>query len=187
MTFATHLSSTLKADSIKVYMAGVRSLHLEHGFANPLNNRLRLERVIRVIKRTQGTSVRQRLPVTFAVLERFYLLIDLNEYDDALLWAACCTVFYVFLRCGEFTTTSNKFDARVHLALSDVKVDSRYYNPAVLFLTIKCSKTDPFRKGHTIRIGVCKSQVCAVKAVVHYLHKRGGTSAPYSDTKTAYH
>ena len=35
MTFAAHLSSTLKAESIKVYLAGVRSLHLEHRLANP--------------------------------------------------------------------------------------------------------------------------------------------------------
>ena len=68
MTFAAHLSSTLKADSIKVYLAGIRSLHLEHGLANPLNNCLRLERVLKRIKRTQGTSTRQRLSVTFTVL-----------------------------------------------------------------------------------------------------------------------
>ena len=111
MTFAAHLSSTLKADSIKVYLAGVWSLHLEHGLANPLNNYLRLERVLKGIKRTQGTSTRQRLPVTFTVLEGFSSLLDLNMYDDALIWAACCTAFYGFLRCGGFTTSSNKFDA----------------------------------------------------------------------------
>ena len=74
MTFATHLSSNLNASSIKVYFAGVRSLHIEHGLPNPLTNCLQLERVIRGIKRIQGISTRERLPVTFVVLERFYTL-----------------------------------------------------------------------------------------------------------------
>ena len=46
-------------------------------FGQPaLNNCLRLERVIRGIKRAQGTTKRLRLPVTFAVLERFYSLLE---------------------------------------------------------------------------------------------------------------
>ena len=67
MLFASHLSNTIKASSIKVYLAAIRSLHLENGFPNPLANCLRLERVIRGIKRCQGTSKRERLPVTVAV------------------------------------------------------------------------------------------------------------------------
>ena len=35
MLFATHLSRTIKAASIKVYLAGVRSLHLEHAWVTP--------------------------------------------------------------------------------------------------------------------------------------------------------
>ena len=81
MTFAAHLSSTLKADSIKVYLAGVWSLHLEHGLANPLNNCLRLERVLKGIKSTPGTSTRQRLPVTFTVL----IVQSLIAYLDVTL------------------------------------------------------------------------------------------------------
>ena len=56
MLFASHLSNTIKASSIKVYLAAIRSLHLENGFPNPLANCLRLERVIPGIKRCQGTS-----------------------------------------------------------------------------------------------------------------------------------
>ena len=58
MLFAAHLADSMKANSIKVYMAGVRSLHVEQGFPNPLDNRLRLERVLRGIKRTQDREKR---------------------------------------------------------------------------------------------------------------------------------
>lgn len=64
MLYAAYLSRTLKATSIKVYLAGVRSLHIENGFGNPLANCLRLERVLRGIKRIQGTGTRPRLPIT---------------------------------------------------------------------------------------------------------------------------
>ena len=36
MLFTAHLSRTIKASSIKVYLSGVGSLHIEHGFNNPL-------------------------------------------------------------------------------------------------------------------------------------------------------
>ena len=70
MLFAAHLADSMKANSIKVYMAGVRSLHVEQGFPNPLDNRLRLERVLRGIKRTQGSEKRDRRPVTISVLRK---------------------------------------------------------------------------------------------------------------------
>ena len=56
MLLATHLSHTVKASSIKVYLAAVRLLHIENGFANPLSNCLWLKRVLRGVKRSQGIS-----------------------------------------------------------------------------------------------------------------------------------
>ena len=38
MLFVTALSRSLKASSIKVYLAGVRSLHVENGFGNQWRN-----------------------------------------------------------------------------------------------------------------------------------------------------
>lgn len=177
MLFVSHLSRTIKASSIKVYLAAVRSLHIENGFPNPLSNCLRLERVIRGIKRSQGISKRERLPVTVTVLLRIREKLNFQCYDDILLWAACCTGFFGFLRSGEFTTPSAKFDARVHLAVDDVRID-RHENPKVIFLRIKCSKTDPFRQGHTIRLGLSGNRICPVRSLLRYLHVRGGDPGP---------
>ena len=112
MLFESHLSKTIK----KVYLAAIRSLHLENGFPKPLANCLRLERVILGIMRCQGTSKRERLPVTVAVLSRIREILNFQCYDQIFLWAACCTGFFGFLRSGEFTTQRAKFDARVYLA-----------------------------------------------------------------------
>ena len=86
MLFTTNLLQTIKASSIKACLAGVRSLHIENGFANPLSNCLRLEQVIRGIKRLQGISTRKRFPcyvdspvpdmssVKFRMLRRCFVL-----------------------------------------------------------------------------------------------------------------
>jgi hypothetical protein len=65
------------------------------------------------------------------------------------------------LRSGEFTTPNSTFDARAHLSVDDVQID-KHVNPKVIFLRIKCSKTDPFRQGHTIRLGVSGISIMAV-------------------------
>ena len=62
--FVTFLARTIKHSSIKVYLSGVRALHIDHGFPDPLINCLRLQRVVRGIKRCQGSSSSSRLPIT---------------------------------------------------------------------------------------------------------------------------
>ena len=82
MLFATYQPKNIKASSIKVYLAGIRSLHIENGFINPLTECLKLERVLRGIKRSQNVSTRGRLPVTFTVLTRLRVVINLDCYDE---------------------------------------------------------------------------------------------------------
>ena len=177
MLFAAHLSHNLKASSIKVYLSGVRSLHIEQGFPNPMENCFRLERVLRWIKRPQGTGARQRLPITISILRKLRTMIDSTNYMDTLFWAACLTGFFGLLRCGEFTTRSSCFDVRTDLSLNDIQVDKRI-NPTVVLINIKVSKTDQFRQGHTIRLGASGSDICAVKALMCYLHHRGSSPGP---------
>ena len=167
----------VKASSIKVYLAGVRSLHIENGFTNPLSNCLRLKRVLRSVKRLQGISTRQRLPVMLAVLSSIRAVLNFDCYDDILFWAACCMGFFGFLRSGEFTTPSSKFDSQIYLALSDVKID-KHINPKLIFLHIKCSKIDLFRQGSTIRLGISGKDICAVRALLDYLQLCGRNAGP---------
>ena len=91
-----------------------------------------------------------------------------------MIWAACCTAYFAFLRCSEFTAPSQKaFDPDSHLTLKDVAVDCRT-SPKIVSITIKGSKTDQFRHGHTIYLGRTGHSVCPVQAMVAYLVVRGG-------------
>ena len=93
MLFAADLSQKFKASPVKVYLSGVRSLHIEQGYNNPLENCFRLERVLRGIKRCQETGTRQRFPITISILRKLYQILNFNDYTNALFWAACLTGF----------------------------------------------------------------------------------------------
>ena len=75
------------------------------------------------------------------------LLQHPTEYNNILLWAACCLAFFGFLRCGEFTVPAqSEYDLGAHLSIRDIAVDSKS-SPTTIQVTIKQSKTDPFRQG----------------------------------------
>ena len=58
-----------------------------------------------------------------------------------------------FLRIGEITVPSDSlFNPGTHLSLADVAFDHAT-DPTQLEISIKQSKTDPFRKGVTLMLG----------------------------------
>ena len=60
--FVSFLGDSIQHLSIKVYLSAVRSLHIEQGFPDPLINCLRLQRVMRGIKRSQGSPAARVFP-----------------------------------------------------------------------------------------------------------------------------
>ena len=155
----------------------MQSLYVDQGFPDPLENCLRLHRVVRGIKHSRGAlSSRPRLPVSSNILCIIYSALDLNFFDDVMFWAACLLANLFFLRSAEFTVPSlSAYNASVHLSVSDVSVDVPL-NPSCLQVLIKASKTNPFRKGCNILIGLGSPPLCAVQAVVSYLARRGHPS-----------
>ena len=93
-----------------------------------------------------------------------------------MLWAACCLGFFGFLRASEFTV-NGPFDPTLHLTTTDIQVDSPT-NPQSFRVFIKCSKTDPFRKGCFIFLGCGSFPLCPVVSLLNYLHLRGPGAGP---------
>ena len=102
--FATFLASTVQHSTIKVYLSAVRSLHIDQGFADLLVNCLRLRRVLRGIKRTQGDTSSLRLPVTDDIMAVIFKALDLNIPDHCMFWAACNLAYF-----GSFASPSLLF------------------------------------------------------------------------------
>jgi len=176
--FATSLAESVRHSTIKVYLSAVRSLHIEQGLPDPLLNCLQLQRVVRGIKRTQGCSSYQRLPITDEIMMVICRSLDLGLPDHCMFWAACTLAYFGFLRSAEFTVPNlASFSQAIHLEPKDVAVDS-LTSPSSMRITIKASKTDPFRKGCCIHIGLGKYPMCAVQAMMTYLSSRGNGPGP---------
>ena len=152
--FASHLAKEgLAHASIKVYLSAVRNMHITAGLHQEFATQLtpHLELVLKGSKKDKAKSTppHTRLPITIDIMEKIRRLLgkDPGDRKSTMLWAACCLAFFGFLQCGEFTVPGpTTYDPDVHLCLNDVAIDSRE-SPSLVRITIKQSKTDPFRKG----------------------------------------
>lgn len=63
------------------------------------------------------------------------------------------------------------------LSVQYVAVDNSS-TPSLLRVTIKQSKTDPFRKGVDLYVGKTSAPTCPVAAVLNYLMVRGTAPGP---------
>jgi len=176
MCFASLLGDNLTHTSIKVYLSAVRSLHIDHGLSDPFVNCLRLQRLLRGIKRVQGPVSPRRLPITLDHLRAIQHGLDFSRRDHVMLWAACCLGFFGFLRAGEFTVNST-FQPSIHMTVADLQADS-LVNPTCFKVHIKCSKTDPFRMGCDIYVGRGEGSVCPIRALGNFLALRGSSAGP---------
>lgn len=157
----------------------MRFLHVSNGYGDPLIGKLQLDLLLRGVQRKKPSSQDKRLPITPMILEKIYEVLnrDPSDYENKLLWAACCIGFFGFLRSGEFTSQSDMFDPTWHLSIQDIAVDSTT-NPSLLQVLIKGSKTDQLRQGVTIVMGRTGSHICPVKSVLTYVACQGFKPGP---------
>jgi len=143
----------------------------------------RLEQVIKGSKceyAKHNPGSRERLPISPDLLLKMRKVWEkqAKDHDNIMLWAAACLCFFGFFRAGEITVPSEAdYDAGVHLNLPDVAVDNKH-NPSMMRIHIKASKTDPFRKGIHIFVGITENDLCPVKAMLAYLACRGCKPGP---------
>ena len=185
LLFVAYLASrNLSYATIKTYLSGVRSIHVASGHHSSFNECLspRLHQVLKGIKKEKAASSppRVRRPITIQIMEgiKKVLVKQPHDYHNIMMWAACCIAFFGFLRSSEFTTPSTtEYDPEVHLSTSDLAVDSKI-RPQLVRVTIKQSKTDPFRQGVTLFLGKTGSAICPVEALLPYLAVRSSRPGP---------
>ena len=112
------------------------------------------------------------------------LLHSPSDYHNIMMWAACCTAFFGFLRCSEFTIPSpSEFEPATHLSIKDMAIDDK--TSSLIRVTIKQSKTDPFRKGVHLFLGRTDNPICPVTAILPYLTACGNTAGQLFTQKKA--
>ena len=134
----------------------------------------RLQQVMKGIQREQATVTHHRIrkPITIPIMLQIQQILSrVPSHHNLMIWAVCCTAYFAFLRCSEFIIPSQTvFNPDIHLTLA---VDCRA-SPKTIAITIKCSKTNQLRRGHTIYLGRTGHSVCPVQAMIAYLVVRGG-------------
>ena len=173
INFSVALARSVQYTTIKNYLSAVKNYHSSHGFELPLSNFLRLQLILRGIKRSQGQQSRIRRPITLQLRNIFYYLPNVQHTANReflMLWAAMTLAFFGFPRLGKLTCNST-FDPKHHLMNRDITFMPRSSLKYTL-VCLKVSKTDPFSQGQTIAILKTNSHLCPISAMVAYLNSR---------------
>ena len=178
--FCVSLCHRISHKSIKVYLCGVQYLSKINGFRSLIEHMLRLDYVIKAIRRFQGNKFNRpaRPPVTWQMLCDICAFLAGTEqpFNRDMLISAVLLAFFGLLRVSEYTTPSASFfDEDTHLSPADVTFN---WKRRVALIRIKKSKTDPFRQGVTIRVGILDHYLCPVHALLRYLVRRGPAPGP---------
>jgi hypothetical protein len=170
--FAELLARTVAADSIRSYVAGVRSLHVVRTGRVPWEfgaPALRLARVLRGIAKRQAKPKQKRAPVTVSLLEFWRTFFDLSKPRHAMLWAALLLGFYALLRKSEFAVPDRvEFNPDRHLTRQDVQFirSSSGSHVVGVDVHIKFSKTAQFGDTGTVPVAANGGITCPVAALL---------------------
>lgn len=95
--FSVFMARSVQHSTIKNYLAAVKHYHSSNGHALAFSTFLRLQLVLRGIKRAQGENKKVCRPITLAILNLFYCLLSVertSNKDSIMLWAAMTLAFF---------------------------------------------------------------------------------------------
>ena len=154
-----------------MYRADIRFAYIQAGFQDPccfINGQpfLRLQTVLKAVKKSLDNVVKPRLPITTEMLSKMCNVLRsrfLGTYEYLVLETTFSLAFFGFLRCGEFTSRSYTFDPLTYLSIGDIQfyIHKRYFT-----LQLKRSKKDRFRKGVTLKYFATKQNICPFQTMM---------------------
>ncbi|XP_071089365.1 uncharacterized protein [Haliotis cracherodii] len=185
--FLAHCFGFLKLshDTVKTYLAGIRFTYLQAGIrtlfddvsTGALN---RIQTLLRGYKRAHTPERRKRLPITYHVLRNIIKRLRdgvFGPFNDLVMECMCLAAFFGFLRCGELTCSAN-FDPSRNITMSDI---SFVHHKRTCVITLKVSKTDPFRLGVRIALFATDTMTCPYSALSKLYSIRTQCRAAYQD------
>ena len=178
ISFVCSLARRLSYQSIKTYLSGLRFHAISMGYYPKISEMHQLYYVLRGIRRHQGLNTRsqRKSPMSISHISVLFRRSSflLNSFDACMVQAVSSIAFFGMLRVSEYTSPGvNTYNASVNLTVDDAHIAN-----GVLSLTIKASKTDPFRIGVVIRFASIPSPFCPVALCCSYLRLRGRAPGP---------
>ena len=102
--FSVDVAQHVSYKTLKVYLAGIRLLHIAHGFLDPTDDN-QLQLVCHGICCQQGDHQRSRLPITIHHLHTLKTQLQVSNYSflkQRMLWALFTLAFYGFLWISKY-------------------------------------------------------------------------------------
>ena len=152
--YVAELSQRVCHATARAYLAAIRHMHLSAGLLDPVAGAERLGLVLWVFRHRKPRGTDSRLPITSMILRRIgcSLKLHADQYEQLMIWAACCLGFFAFMRSGELTNTDNTaFDPALHLSPMDIVVDDTS-NPSMLKSQVKVLR-DAYEAGYQHLLG----------------------------------
>ncbi|KAF8836513.1 hypothetical protein BDN67DRAFT_879765, partial [Paxillus ammoniavirescens] len=145
-TFAAFLSSCAGAYSgstIANYAAAIKAWHLLHGMEWTVKDaeyKALLEGATRLAPSSSKRP--KRVPFTVDILERFSLLMNLDDPCDAAIFACLTCSFFCITRLGEFTVPAiSKFDPSKHITRAGFTLTQNHEGLTVMRFSLPSTKT----------------------------------------------
>ena len=159
------LAGSLKYTSVKQYISNIGLLHKKFGLTNPLTDNYFLSSLLKGIRRVNGDSVNQKLPITLDLLFRIFKLLNFRSSIHSSFWTMCLTAFFgMFRKSNILPTTKSTFSSGKQFCKSDFTVFAWGVS-----VHLKWSKTIQF-SDRNIQIPfsyIPNSPLCPVTAISH--------------------
>ncbi len=175
LRFMAYISPRVSANSMSVYLAAIRALHIINGFPAPPITTPRIHLAVRSLSQSAPLT-KQSFPITFTILSHFSSLLHCT-WDDVVLWAVMNVLFFGCLRAAELVPLPSQYrDGFLPPQLSDVQF--AVYPVKAVILKVARTKTRPL--GRLLVLGCSgHKKVCPYCAVVEYLAMRGIKDTKY--------
>jgi hypothetical protein len=118
--YVAHLARTMSPSSINVYLNIIRIMHLEAGFANPLENNFEVMMIKRGVNRVKGVPAKQKDPMTVEILIELFKGLDLSRNFEKAFHCALLLGFFGFLRKASLFPASPGVPVLKRLSRQDV-------------------------------------------------------------------
>ena len=107
--YAQFLSRSFKSvESIKNYLAGVKTLHALLGFDTSQFTDFTLNLTFRGLARLNPLSVKRAEPITLQILQNIYQLLDFKDNSNIVYWCLFLFAFFLVARKSNLVPSSKK-------------------------------------------------------------------------------
>ena len=129
LLFVSQRSLHTSYSNTKTHLVAIKHFLVLYGYHQIFPSLPRLYMLTRGIGRQPKNKLPHRSPITISELNQLHRYLQTSRYtqaDQAMLWAAFLTAFFVFLRSSELVTYNQNIDHTHTLLITDIYFAGRH-------------------------------------------------------------